>query len=959
MSTSTRQRAGGYAPERLPRPGRQRRRVGVALLALLASLALIVGIPALLVTYVGNPLPSTLPDRSWLTADVSATVVIRVLAVLIWVVWAYFVVAFVAEWRALRSGRVPAKVLFGGSLQEVARRLVAAILLLSGGASIAAGLSVMPPPAPVVAVQSIDHLGSVASVGDAAPAGPLISPDQAVAVAHERATAETKHYEVRPPNGRHHDTLWDIADRTLGDPLRYKEIYALNKDRVQPDGRRLVDADLIQPGWQLALPGDAKGPGVVSSPLSRTPAHTPGSGTSTKDSASTVNGGATADRATADGVTTARVTTASFESAAPSDASNGRGESTASLTSRSRTSADTQSRLGDLVFGGGLVLAGLATAVARRRGPFGDPDSDSLALAVAAAADRADLIDRGLRVLAADRADQGEPLPDLLSATVGEDALALHLTQAASVPPHEPWHAVDEGRTWTLERAALGQRTAQVAAPYPTLTTVVSADDHDVLVDIEAAPGLVSLGGEDPVAARDLAMAMAADLATHAWADSVELLMVGFGDELPDVRPRSVRTYATLHEALDSLPGAATEAGALRADLGLDGVLSGRVRTPRQHAPASTVIFLSGPPVGQDAERLARLCSGGRTAVSAVSVGDAPAARWRFALAADGTVDLGVLGVRGPAARLTSGARSRLEQLLAVAESERVMGERILAEARPEDLAGAARMTVPTGRVDQAPPADGVSEPLAVAPVVVRLLGPVVVEAPGPLDEARRAELTEVVVMALLAPDGLHDAVLRSALWPRGVEDDVADARLAQAQDWLGPDASGRSRLAYGKDGRWRLSDEVASDYAALIEAAAASGPGELDALLAALGLVRGEAFQTSDPYGWLAFVREARHCRLLATSAARRAAELAVGAGRTDDALAALTAGLTLVPTAEVLWRERLRLAARIDPAAVTAEVTQMYSVLAEHGVRPEPETDALARQLVPGPEGGAAVGS
>lgn len=268
-------------------------------------------------------------------------------------------------------------------------------------------------------------------------------------------------------------------------------------------------------------------------------------------------------------------------------------------------------------------------------------------------------------------------------------------------------------------------------------------------------------------------------------------------------------------------------------------------------------------------------------------------------------------------------------------------------------------MTVPTAVPDGDRQSSEPPQQLETAPVVVRLLGPVVVDAPGPLDEARRSELTEVVVMALLAPDGLHDAVLRSALWPRGVEDDVADARLAQAQDWLGSDATGRARLAYGKDGRWRLSGEVASDYAALIEAAAAGGPGELDGLLAAFGLVRGEAFTTTDPYGWLAFVREARHCRLLATSAARRAGELAMAAGRTDDAMAALSAGLTLVPTAEVLWRERLRLSARLDPDAVRAEVTTMYSVLAEHGVRPEPETDALARQLVPGPEGGAAVGS
>ena len=31
----------------------------------------------------------------------------------------------------------------------------------------------------------------------------------------------TKFYEVKPPQGRNYDTLWDIADRSLGDPFRY------------------------------------------------------------------------------------------------------------------------------------------------------------------------------------------------------------------------------------------------------------------------------------------------------------------------------------------------------------------------------------------------------------------------------------------------------------------------------------------------------------------------------------------------------------------------------------------------------------------------------------------------------------------------------------------------------------------------------------------------------------------
>src|SRR5207247_4611468 len=71
-----------------------------------------------------------------------------------------------------------------------------------------------------------------------------------------------KYTEVRPPQGRNYDCLWDIAERYLGEGRRYKEIYELNKNKLQPDGRRLTNPDLILPGWQIPLPADAKGAGV-------------------------------------------------------------------------------------------------------------------------------------------------------------------------------------------------------------------------------------------------------------------------------------------------------------------------------------------------------------------------------------------------------------------------------------------------------------------------------------------------------------------------------------------------------------------------------------------------------------------------------------------------------------------------------------------------------------------------
>jgi nucleoid-associated protein YgaU len=86
---------------------------------------------------------------------------------------------------------------------------------------------------------------------------PLGPPAQAPAV-----RAPEKVYVVGSPVGRYRESLWEIAEAHLGDGRRYQEIVELNRDRVQADGSRLAMSSLIRPGWVLAMPGDARGPGV-------------------------------------------------------------------------------------------------------------------------------------------------------------------------------------------------------------------------------------------------------------------------------------------------------------------------------------------------------------------------------------------------------------------------------------------------------------------------------------------------------------------------------------------------------------------------------------------------------------------------------------------------------------------------------------------------------------------------
>lgn len=903
----------GYQPrtakDALPRPAAgNERKVGQGLLALLGVLVLGVGVPVALVLFVGNPLPTSLPTRDWLTADISATVIIRIIAALVWVVWAHFVVCLLSEWRAIRAGRMPDAVPFGGGSQLVARRLIAGLLLLTGAATLGGQLGsrgdTAAPPQVTTVAAAAQRVGLPT---------PLLTPemraDTAVqaASAHGATTATrpevTKFYEVKPPAGRHHDTLWDIADRTLGEPLRYKEIYALNKDRPQADGRKLVDANLIQPGWQLVMPADATGPGIRTVDAPRV-APTPAGQGSATSARTGVSGGQSADLLHRSDVRT---------------------------TVTESTPQEQGIDLGRLLLGGGLVLAGLVSAVTARRGPYGEPSEGEGSLRLAANTQRADLLDRALRVLSESRAAQGLPMPDLSVVYLSDEQVVAHVVGDVPAPQH-PWRAAEDARSWSLHADDLGDVHSTAAAPYPALVNIAESHGYDVLVDLEYAPGLVALGGDDAVA-REVVMSTVVDLATHAWSDTVDITLVGFGDDVSGIAPSRMRQVAGLEEALADLEAKAGSARQLVQRLGVDGVLSGR-GLGRHDELTPRVLVLSGAPTAEQAQRITALSSAGRSAFAAVCVGDAPTARWRFVVEASGHIDLGVLGINGVARRYTTDSHQLVASLLRDASAGAAESSRSVAAATPSSLATPVRAT-PAQR--------------AGAAVRVQLLGEVGVTAPGVPSGPRQDLLTELVVMAALHPGGLHESVLRANLWPRGVEDDVVASTVADAQAWLGVDAAGRHRLDLGADGLWHLTDDVHVDWDELQARAGASGPGEGAALADALTLVRGPAFSGTPAgrYTWLAFHRCARDARSLTTAVARRAASLLSAAGDRAGAEAALRHGLTLVPVSEPLWRDLVRLLGVDDPGAAADVVAELQRTLA--GTRLEPETEALVAHVLP----------
>jgi hypothetical protein len=236
---------------------------GRGLAALVGVAILVVGVPLALASLVGWPLPTEVPTLSQIGDALRDTYIpdeflVKALAVVCWLVWIELVASLLVEAVAYVRGRKAGAVPFAGGLQRGAARLIATVALLgsllaSKGLSGSGGLGLraLAPPTsqPLVTL-----------VADEPPDDPDERLGRAgAAVGARLASAPT--YEVQ-----RRDTLWDIAERHLGDPFRWQEIFGLNQGKVQPDGRCLTDPDLIYAGWRLELPDDASG--LAPAPLS-------------------------------------------------------------------------------------------------------------------------------------------------------------------------------------------------------------------------------------------------------------------------------------------------------------------------------------------------------------------------------------------------------------------------------------------------------------------------------------------------------------------------------------------------------------------------------------------------------------------------------------------------------------------------------------------------------------------
>ncbi|MFE0962421.1 BTAD domain-containing putative transcriptional regulator [Streptomyces fungicidicus] len=947
---------------RTPQPVRVRRRTFgdfvKAFLAFVALLALLVGVPFALAVTAGWPFPETFEPMEWLKQDISVGTFLSILTFVVWLAWAQFTACVLVEMKAALSGvGVPGRVPGAGPSQLLARQLVAAVLLVGAtAASFTPGLSQLgqsldgnqrPTVAAAQQTPGLFAQQQEQASGAAAALAEQASHAEAAASTGARQQGDTKFYRIQPPEGRHHDSLWEISERHLGDGRRYKEIFELNKDRTQPDGSKLSEASLIRPGWIMEMPGDARGGELVEMP-DEAPELSPEARQQIRDY------DRTGDHAQGGGGGAAEVSVPE-QRPAPAPAPDEAGGQQHAAPARETSAFG----LPEALLAAPLLAAGLLGALGHRRRqalwqsafagiggrrgmepptPTGDAQDVQDALLVGADPEGVRLLDRSLRGLAASLAAESRPLPTVYAAWLTKGDLHLQLAQPSGKPP-APWQLGQDETLWMLAKDDAGRYgDADTAAPFPGLVSLGTMDDSRLLLNLEAVPGIVSLSGSEADRAAVFA-SVAAELATNGWSDRMTITLVGFGEDLTPLAPSRLRHLDGIEALIETMEAETRQRRGALGAAGHDSVLTGRTG-PAQHTRwAPHLVLLAAEPSAEDAVTLAELAADasrlGIGYLVGTGDGELPGAAWEMEITGEGKLLAPLLGLELDA------------QLLPAAQQRAVV--ELFVDADPE--------RGPDGPGDTPPFLVDVSEQGRPA-VYARLVGPYEIIGLDTPDGERSALLHEALALLLLHREGVHPRVLSSALWPRGVTDDVREALIERLRAWLGTDPDGTPRLGADATGRLTLAKSVVSDLDVLrslyheatqgrgVDSRAVRGRLLTDALV----LVRGPllADRPEGRYRWLGHEIVDAQLPLLVADTGLALSEFHMEKDRAEKAIEALNAALRTASSDERLWNELLRATHALgDPARLTALAADLLGRSGARGL--PPRTEALLDELLP----------
>lgn len=507
--------------------------------ALLVLLLLMVGIPAALILFAGNPIP-TMPElqQALTGVDFGGTFLLGTILPLIgWGFWASFVFSVLVEARAALNNVTAPQLAGLRPQQALAGALVAAVLAIGAGT-----------PATAMTAQPSTNGSSISTQ--------LEDTQLEDAPSQPTDQADARQYTIQTG-----DTLWGVAEQKLGDGSRWSELAEGLKNRPQSDGTTMSDPNLIYVGWTVELPGDQTAssgqrtaptdqatdqPDVASeAPASesalateQTPASEQAPATPPASVPGEVVPQSEREQSPAPDQEASPVPGAAFV-VAPDQPASDRAE--AETAQPEQVEWSTLGGIGAFAAAGLLGVLGARRAMQRRRRRPGQqvpmPEAEhaqiEAQLKVVAAADQADELDVVQRWLARWAQQSGTTLPELFLVRVSAQEIALYLMGPAQLPA--PFvAAAEDGTVWTLQSGAIELDADLPSAPWPGLVTVGQDDtDAQVLLDLERL-GTLGIEG-DPQLAPQVLDAMAVELATAAWSENVQVTLVGVAPGLASV----------------------------------------------------------------------------------------------------------------------------------------------------------------------------------------------------------------------------------------------------------------------------------------------------------------------------------------------------------------------------------------------------------------------------------------
>ncbi|MFE3410733.1 hypothetical protein ACFXMT_21140 [Streptomyces mirabilis] len=391
------------------------------------------------------------------------------------------------------------------------------------------------------------------------------------------------------------DYLSKIAEEELGDGNQWPELFEASRGKPQPDGLPTIsDPDVVYPGQHVTVPGaqpeqhnpsqpskhgdeerspqpsppatqkpdseqkpsastgDAPAPAPIhtTAPTSESPA--PSTPTSPPTEQPEQEQGAPSTTASA----TPRPSISASPSAASPPASAKPSGSAASspATTASEAPAPASSPLNlRTVLGAGALLAAAVTGalalrrtLQRRRRRPGEkiaiaPETSTAEAQLTAAAEPsgATRLDAALRTLAHQLAQKEDAarLPQLRAARISARALEV-LPEDLAQEPQAPFMS-GQGGWWILPADAIlldNEAAREVPAPYPALVTIGSTEAGGLLLLNLAQVPAVLLDG-NPVHITEVCTSLALELGMNPWASEVEVVTIGFGEDLPQLLP--------------------------------------------------------------------------------------------------------------------------------------------------------------------------------------------------------------------------------------------------------------------------------------------------------------------------------------------------------------------------------------------------------------------------------------